>query len=530
MTVAAPPRTVRVAIYTRQSVASDLEFGSIQAQREAVAAFIKSQRGEGWVELPERYDDHGFSGGTLERPAFERLVADLMAGKVDVIATYKIDRISRSLPDFTRFMSVLEQRGVGFVSTTQSFDTRTSMGRLTLNILASFSQFERETISERIRDKMQATRRRGAWTGGRPILGYDVLGKRLVVNADEAEQVRATFRLYLEHGTLRGTVAELRRRGWRNKTFVNAKGVAVEGEAFTKPRLHSLLRNALYAGQVRAGDDLVQGAHEAIVSRDLWDTVQAHLRANANDKSTTRNKTGALLRGLLRCKRCGSAMTYTFSTKRNRRYCFYTCHKLHTEGAEACPGSRVQAGAFEKFVLDQISVIGSDEELLARTANALERRATEQRDVLAAELRRGERELQRLDGDRAATLTARLVDVRAELAALDRATEPRLRSALAAFTPVWEHLFPAERERILRLLIEHITFDPETRKAEFELRPCGIAALAQETTSEAHRSVRRRSPTEVRTRVTSEPGRVACGEEPGTRPQAQRPHRARPRR
>ena len=473
MTTVAPPRTLRVAIYTRQSVASDLEFGSIQAQREAVAAFIKSQRGEGWVELPERYDDHGFSGGTLELPAFERLVADLMAGKVDVIATYKIDRISRSLPDFTRFMSVLEQRGVGFVSTTQSFDTRTSMGRLTLNILASFSQFERETISERIRDKMQATRRRGAWTGGRPILGYDVVDKRLVVNADERDQVVATFRLYLERGTLRATVEELRRRGWRSKT----------GNQFSANRLHGLLTNVLYVGQVRAGADRVQGAHEAIVPRELWDAVQARLRENANDGGvTTRNVTGALLRGLLRCKRCDSPMTYTFSTKKNRRYCFYTCHRLHTEGANACPGSRVQAGAFEKFVLDQIAVIGTDEELLARTADALERRATEQREPLLAELRRGERELQRADGERAATLGARLADVRAELSALDRATEPRLRTALAAFTPVWEHLFAGERERVLRLLIERIDFDPDTGTADLELRPAGIETLAKEAT------------------------------------------------
>ena len=170
--VAAP--SIRVAIYTRQSVATDLEFGSIDAQREAVEAYVISQRGERWVALPDRYDDHGCSGGNTDRPAFQRLVTDVEAGKVDVIAAYKIDRVSRSLADFTQFMGMLERRGVGFVSTTQSFDTRTSMGRLTLNILASFSQFEREVISERTRDKILATRKKGMWTGGPPPFGYDV--------------------------------------------------------------------------------------------------------------------------------------------------------------------------------------------------------------------------------------------------------------------------------------------------------------------------------------------------------------------
>jgi site-specific DNA recombinase len=485
VTTVAAQRQVRVAIYTRQSVASDLEFGSLQAQREAVAAYITSQRGEGWVELPTHYDDHGFSGGTLERPAFERLVADVSAGKVDLIATYKIDRISRSLPDFTKFITLLEQRGVGFVSTTQSFDTRTSMGRLTLNILASFSQFEREVISERIKDKMQATRRRGAWTGGRPILGYDVVAKRLVVNTDEAQQVSSTFQLYLEHGTLRATVAELRRRGWRNKSFTTKKGTTATGNEFTTTTLHSLLTNVLYIGRVRAGEDLVQGAHEAVVAHDLWDTVQQQLRANANDHGVkTRNATGALLRGLLRCKRCGSTMTHTFSTKKDRRYRFYTCARLHTEGAEACPGSRVAAGPFETFVCNQIKVIGTDEQLLAKTAEALERRANEHREPLEAELRRGEREMQRLQGDdeRARVLAARLDDASAELAAFDHAAEPRLRAALANFTAVWEQLFPAERERALRLLIERIDYCPDTGTAGFELRPAGIETLAKEAT------------------------------------------------
>lgn len=484
MSTVAPPRVVRIAAYCRKSHVAGLDqaFNSLDAQREAIANYVASQKGAGWTLLDTDYSDGGLSGATMDRPGFQRLLADVVAGKVDGLVVYRLDRLSRRFTDYIGILQLLEQHHALFASVSEQFTTSTPTGRLVLHQLALFAEFERATTAERVRDKVRAAKRRGLWCGGRPVLGYDVIGKKLVINADEAAQVQAMFQLYLEHGALRGTVAELRRRGWRNKSFVNAKGVAVEGEAFTKPRLHALLVNPLYAGQVRAGDDVVQGAHDAIVPRELWDAVQAHLRANANDKSATRNKTGALLRGLMRCKRCGSPMTYTFSTKKSRRYCFYTCHRLHTEGADACPGSRVQAGAFETFVCKQIAVIGTDEELLARTADAVEHRATEQRDVLTAELRRGERELQRADGDRAATLGARLTDVRAELAALDRATEPRLRTALAAFTPVWEHLFPAERERILRLLIERIDFDPDTGTADFELRPAGIETLAKEAT------------------------------------------------
>ncbi len=484
MTAAPQLRPIRVAAYARKSHERGLEqeFNSIDAQREAIANYVASQRGVGWHLLTTDYSDGGYSGANTDRPGFQRLLADVAAGKIDCIAVYRLDRLSRSIIDYLGLLRLFEKHGVTFVSVTEQFNTTTPVGRLVLNQLILFSQFEREVISERVRNKVRAAKQRGMWCGGRPVLGYDVVGKKLVVNADEAEQVRATFRLYLEHGTLRGTVEELRRRGWRNKTFTNKKGAAVEGEELTKPRLHALLTNPLYIGQVRVGDDLVQGAHEAIVPRELWDAVQQSLRANGNDATTTRNKCGALLRGLLRCKRCGSAMTHTFSTKKNRRHRYYVCARAHNEGVEACPNSRVAAGEFETFVCKQIAVIGTDEELLARTADALERRATEQRDVLAAELRRGERELQRADGDRAATLAARLTDVRAELAALDRATEPRLRTALATFTPVWEHLFANERERILRLLIERIDFDPDTGAADIELRPAGIESLAKEAT------------------------------------------------
>jgi site-specific DNA recombinase len=491
VTTAAAPRTVRVAAYCRKSHAQGLEqeFNSIDAQRQSIESFVASQRGVGWVLLDTEYSDGGYSGANTDRPGFQRLLGDVAAGKVDCIAVYRLDRLSRSIMDYLALLRLFEKHGVTFVSVTEQFNTTTPVGRLVLNQLILFSQFEREVISERVRDKVQATRRRGAWTGGRPILGYDVVDKRLAVNADEAAQVRATFQLYLEHGTLRATVEELRRRGWRNKTFRTRKGTTTAGSDFAINSLHGLLVNPLYIGQVRAGDDLVAGVHEAIVPHDLWAAVQERLRANANDNGVkTRNATGALLRGILRCGRCGSAMVHSFSTRGSQRHRYYVCTKLHTEGADACPGSRVPAGKFETFVADQIRVIGTDEALLAKTAETIESRAAEQQDQVDAELRRGERERQRLLAapqnpeaqDQLRTLDARLAEVRAERQALDHATEPKLRAALSAFTPVWEHLFPAERERVLRLLIEQITYDPDTGEADIDLRPAGITTLAKE--------------------------------------------------
>jgi site-specific DNA recombinase len=494
VTTAAPQlRPIRVAVYARASVARDLEFDSVTAQVEAISAYVASQRSSGWVLLPVAYIDDGYSGGDVDRPSFQRLIADVEAGKVDAIGCYKLDRVSRSLFDFARIIEALDKRGVALFSVTQQFSTQTSLGKLTLGILMSFAQFERETIAERIRDKMQATRRRGAWTGGRPILGYDVVGKKLVVNRDEAAQVLATFQLYRERRTLRATVAELGRRGWRNKTFTTKKGETATGSVFTNTSLYCLLTNVLYTGRVRAGDDLVAGAQEAIVDNDLWSAVQQQLRNNGHDGgSEKRNKCGALLRGILRCARCGSSMTHAFSTRGGKRHRYYICTKLNSEGPEACPGARVPAGKFEAFVANQIRAIGTDEELLARTAEAVERRAAERQDQLDAELRRGERDRQRLETDQERgvdvrdqlrTLAARLDEARAEREALGLVTEASLRGALASFTPVWEHLFPNERERILRLLIQQITYDPDTGEADIDLQPAGITVLAREAGS-----------------------------------------------
>jgi site-specific DNA recombinase len=478
-------RPVRVAIYTRKSVTDglDQEFNSLDSQRHAIEAYVTSQASLGWQAIGKHYDDGGFSGSNTDRPAFQALLADLQAGHIDVVAVYKIDRLSRSLRDFAKLIDLFEKHHVTFVSVTQQFSTANSIGRLTLNVLMSFAEFEREVIGERIRDKVQATRRRGAWTGGRPILGYDVVEKKLIVNPDEAAQVRETFQLYLERSNLREVVAEIAQRGWTNKTFTGKRGQPIAGQAFTKGTLHGLLSNVLYRGQTRCKDGIVPGAHEPIIDSELWDAVQDRLRGNrTNEGSQARNKTNALLRELVRCGRCDSAMIHTFTTRKSVRHRYYVCSRLHNEGANACPGSRVTAGPFEAFITDQIRAMGKDEHLLAKTAESAERLAAERVDQLTAEQRRIERQLRNAAEDAEhELLEQRLAEVIAQIAALKPGIDvARLRTALASFQPIWSQLFPAEQERILRLLIERITYHPDGGDVDIELRPCGIDALATE--------------------------------------------------
>ena len=291
---------VRCAIYTRKSTEEGLEqeFNSLDAQREGGEAFVASQRAEGWTCLPDRYDDGGFTGGNMERPALRRLMADIEAGKIDCVVVYKVDRLSRSLLDFARMMQVFDDQRVSFVSVTQQFNTATSMGRLVLNVLLSFAQFEREIISERTRDKIAATRRKGKWSGGLPVLGYDVdpQGYRLVLNEDEAVQVRAIFQLYLQHEAMLPVVQELKRRGWLNKRWTTRAGQERGGQSFTKTSLHRLLTNVLYAGQVRYKDEVHAGEQTGIIDVGTFKAVQDLLRRNGRTGGApVRNQFGAIL-------------------------------------------------------------------------------------------------------------------------------------------------------------------------------------------------------------------------------------------
>src|ERR1700730_18078214 len=273
------PARIRCAIYTRKSTEEglDQDFNSLQAQREAAEAFIQSQKHLGWVRLRDRYDDGGFSGGSLDRPALQQLLSDIEAGRVDCAVVYKVDRLSRSLLDFARLMERFERRSVSFVSVTQQFNTTASLGRLTLNILLSFARFEREIISERTRDKMSAARRKGKWVGGNPVLGYEVdpQGGRLVVNAKEAARVRKIFELFQSHSSVSDVVAELGRRGWSTKSRESKRGIRHGGKPFTKLALIRLLTNVIYKGKINYGAGRQKGGHQESVDSELWDAVKS---------------------------------------------------------------------------------------------------------------------------------------------------------------------------------------------------------------------------------------------------------------
>ena len=365
--------TTRCAIYTRKSTEEGLEqeFNTLDAQRECAEAYIKSQVAEGWHCLPEKYDDGGFTGGNMERPALKRLLADIEAGRVDVVIVYKVDRLSRSLLDFAKMLEIFDRHHVAFVSVTQQINSATSMGRLMLNVLLSFAQFEREIIGERTRDKIAAARKKGKWAGGHLLLGYDVDPKalKLVVNPDEAARVRAIFQLHLELEGLVSVVQELNRRGWTTKRWTTRKGQVRGGKPFTKTNLHQLLTNVTYLGKVKHKTDIHEGEHAAIVDPETWQRVQALLvRDGRSGGALVRNQFGALLKGLLFCVPCGCAMTPAHSTRNGtKRYRYYTCTGAQKKGWHSCPSKSIPAGEIEKFVVEQIRTIGHDPTLWRQT-------------------------------------------------------------------------------------------------------------------------------------------------------------------
>jgi len=500
--------TVRCAIYTRKSTDEGLEreFNSLDAQREAGEAYIASQKHEGWVCLPERYDDGGFTGGNMDRPAMKRLLADIETGRIDCIVVYKVDRLSRSLLDFARVMDTFEKHSVSFVSVTQQFNTTTSMGRLTLNILLSFAQFEREIISERTRDKIAATRRKGKWSGGMPMLGYDVdlRGGRLLVNEDEARTVRAIFDLYLEHESLIETAKELDARGWTTKRWTTRKGKERGGKPFAKNSLFKLLTNLIYLGKITYKDEVYEGEHPAIVDDGIFERLQRLLKRNGRSGGKhVRNRFGALLKGLIRCVPCECGMVPTHSTKNgNKRYRYYVCANAQSRGWHTCPSPSVPAPELERFVIDQIKSIGRDTDLLAETLKESRHQREEAIGRLEAEKRALERELNRhnvelrklagQDGsatDRLAdlqdsirTAEQRATEVREQIIALSRelVDAREVGDACRLFDPLWETLTAREQARILHLLIKGVDYDGPNETVSIIFHPTGIKTLANE--------------------------------------------------
>jgi len=504
------PTQIRCAIYTRKSTEEGLEqeFNSLDAQRESGEAYIASQKNEGWVCVPDRYDDGGFTGGNMDRPALKRLMADIEAGKVDCIVVYKVDRLSRSLIDFARMMEIFERKKISFVSVTQQFNTTQSMGRLTLNILLSFAQFEREIISERTRDKIAAARRKGKWSGGRSVIGYDVdpVTKKLVVNRDEAELVREIFGLYRAKRSLLDIARELNGRGLRTKAVHTSKGAAYGGREWDKPAVLKVLTNILYRGRVRYKAETFAGEHQAIVDEAVWVKVNEMLRSNGRDGGmVARNKFGALLKGLIHCGPCGLTMGHTMTTKAGSRvYRYYVCSKAQKQGWDSCPCRSLPAEQIEKFVVEQIRSIGKDPALLSLTLAKCREQMTEQRTSAEGELNSVEREMTRLQADLArvardaasdAHASARLADlhekVRAcgeraatlsqqiEEASAGEITKADVDAALAEFEGVWSSLTPKEQARLMRMLVQRVDYDATKGKVSITFHPLSLRSIGQ---------------------------------------------------
>jgi site-specific DNA recombinase len=352
-----PGQILCCAIYTRKSSDDGLEqeFNSLDAQREACEAYIVSQRHAGWITLPGMYDDGGLSGGTMERPALQRLLSDIKAGTVQIIVVYKVDRLTRSLADFAKIVEVLDAHGASFVSVTQQFNTTTSMGRLTLNMLLSFAQFEREIAGERIRDKIAASKAKGMWMGGNVPLGYDVKDRKLVVNETEAATVRLIYRRYAELGSVALLKAELDRLEVVSKRREGAGGALTGGKRFSRGALYLMLQNRLYRGEVAHKGETYPGQHEPIINPELWQSVQDRLAANRRERSLAVGaEAPSLLAGLI-FDGGGNRMIPAHATKRGRRYHYYVSASLLTsERPRAQGGMRVPAGEVEGLVRDRL--------------------------------------------------------------------------------------------------------------------------------------------------------------------------------
>jgi len=501
---------VRCAIYTRKSTEEGLDqaFNSLDAQRESGEAYIRSQASEGWICVLERFDDGGYTGANTERPALKRLLSEIEAGNIDCVVVYKVDRLSRSLLDFARLMELFEKHKVAFVSVTQRFDTSSSMGRLMMNVLLSFAQFERELVSERTRDKIAAARRKGKWSGGAPLLGYDIDRKNccLVLNEDEAEQVRQIFKLYLKHETLIPTVRAIELRGWLTKRWTTQMGKERGGRPIDKGMLYNMLTNVAYLGKVRHRDEVFEGQHDAIIDTATWQRVQHMLARNGrNGGSEVRNRYGALLKGLLFCSACNCSMGHTYSKKKNRvAYRYYVCIRAQKQGWDKCATPSIPAAEIERVVVDQVRKIAQTPEVLGATLQHAQQQATEQTTVLQSERAAIERELKRAYvevhalaanepttngaatgrlGDlnervRVAEQRRSAVDTQLETIQRMSISEAEIRQALIEFDPLWDSLSPKERARIVRLLVKRVEFDGVAGKASVTFHPAGLRQLA----------------------------------------------------
>lgn len=431
---------LRCAIYTRKSHEEglDQDFNSIDSQREAGLAYVAAQRHEGWTAIEDSYDDPAFSGGNMERPGLKRLMRDVELGKVDVIVVYKIDRLTRSLHDFSQLVKVFEEMNVSFVAVTQEFNTTNSMGRLMLNVLLSFAQFEREVTAERIRDKVAASKKKGIWMGGIPSLGYDVKDRMLVVNEAEAQTVKHMFTRFIEIGSATKLVNELKLDGVTTKSWTTQAGIFRPGKPIDKGFMYKFFKNRVYLGEIHHKKQWYQGKHEAIIDQQTWDAVHAILAKNSRQRgNNARAKINFLLKGLLFDKH-GHALTTSFANSRHgdgKRYRYYLSILDAKQGAGASDLPRFPAAELESAITDQVLGLLKTQEIAKQVADyAIERDS-----------------------------------------ALD---EAKVTVALTQMTEIWDELFPDEQARIIQLMVEKVTVTREGM--EVILHKNGIEYLALE--------------------------------------------------
>lgn len=431
-------KRIRCAIYTRKSTEEglEMEYNTLDAQRDAAEAYILSQRHEGWTLVGDHYDDGGFSGGNMDRPALKRLLADIKNNLIDVVVVYKIDRLTRSLMDFSQLVTVFDQHSVSFVSVTQQFNTTTSMGRLTLNILLSFAQFEREVTGERIRDKVSASKRKGMWMGGHPPLGYDVVNRKLVINKEESETIKYIFSRFITLKSMTNLANELRKKEVRTKTFTTQKGELRQGSLVSKGYIYRILNNAVYVGDMPHKGAIYPGQHDAIISRDIWNEAHSIFQVSPRVRGhASRCKQPAILRGIAACGGCQSTMSPCGTRKKGKAYNYYAGSKYLALKCADCPLGRIPAAELERVVFEQIKPLIQSPNMVAKT-----------------------------------WLAAKKLDA--------SITEQNVTDALQNLETLWPELFPAEQRRILELLLERV--DVFTERVDIKFKTEGLGRMVQE--------------------------------------------------
>ena len=420
---------IRCAIYTRKSSEDGLEqeFNSLDAQRLSAENFIASQASKGWVAMPDQYNDGGYSGGNLDRPALKRLLKDIEERKIDCVVVYKIDRLTRSLFDFQKIIEVFDQNNVSFVSVTQSFNTCDSMGRLMLNVLLSFAQYERELTGERIRDKFEASCQKGMWMGGYIPIGYDLKDRKLIINEDEAKIIRILFKIFIKTTSVTDTFRELNNLGFKTKTWISRSETLHRGERFNQASVRRILTNELYFGKINHKGKIYEGQHDAIIDEDTWNKAQDILLGRQVKVLIPSSRISAvpLLKGLMNCGVCGSKMTPTYTTKQGRKYRYYICQAKFKGNNEECQVGRIPANEAEELVTNQILNILQKPEMIAGV----------------------------------------MIQSKNDQAISDhQISDNQIIKAFQSINKVWDELFPVEQARIINLLIKDIVINPDGLK------------------------------------------------------------------